>query len=782
MSISPEADGQSPARGGSSLALAFATIERPPVVQRLIRSVRRYFPDMPIYVADQSREIGRMLAFYDAHRVHLVTMPFDAGVAASRNWLVAAMTEDFFVLCDDDFILDSQTSFGDALAIFAARPEIGVIGGRLRDTSNGTPYDRHWEMHLHYDRAGRLLTSIPIYRFAPRQRRLGDIAYYECDTVLNFAVFRRAIFADGIGWDERFTCNGEHEDFYLNLKLNSAHRVGYLPSMVALHDHPAVFARYRARLRERSEGWRLMMEKWQVDQYLEIGFGVRTIDNPGEVLATDAARRRFPLAPNPARSPAERDGSPAPVFADALRAVPVFFRYDPAIDPDRDFLLWYRAERRASLPVERATAWLRWYGAAGRVLVWEGARREIDLTPDFWQPMLAEVPLLPPGAAWLRFEVVADAVPEPVPLATGFVFVAEAGQQLPAREAMGLTRMDDGAPPADAAVAASAAAALPAMSLSASNGLPICLLQLPDPSQLRALIMTDAALFGDHPYIARMPANDSEAAAIVLPHTGGDATAVRAIDKAGVALDLLAHTGANARSRAARPRPGITVVATSCGRQDLLERTLDSFFAFNTAAVARIVVVEDGDAGRNAALIQKFRGRGIEWIGTGRRVGQIDAIDTAYTLIDTDLIFHLEDDWEFYAPGFIEKSAAVLAADSACLEVMLRALDDTNGHPLLPAVEMVGGVETRVYAFGYDKVWHGFSFNPGLRRTADYRRAGSYGLHVSFAWHDRGRSEAGLSQLYRDLGMHVRILADRGGGGYVRHIGWDRTVPPPASV
>lgn len=225
-------------------------------------------------------------------------------------------------------------------------------------------------------------------------------------------------------------------------------------------------------------------------------------------------------------------------------------------------------------------------------------------------------------------------------------------------------------------------------------------------------------------------------------------------------------------------RSGITGVVTSCGRPDLLERTLASFFAFNTNPLDRLIVVEDGPRDATLGVTQRFRDRRITWIGTERRAGQIEAIDLAYSLVDSEFIFHLEDDWEFFAPGFIEKSRAVLEADPSCLQVWLRALDDTNGHPLTPDVEWVGDVEVRKLTLGYLDVWHGFSFNPGLRRTADYRRIGSYSRYVGFDPYNRGRSEAGLSELYRDLGMYALILADNEGRGYVRHLGWGRTIPP----
>ena len=117
--------------------------------------------------------------------------------------------------------------------------------------------------------------------------------YFLCDAVLNFAVFRTAIFAAGAQWDERFKSNGEHEDFYLNLKVNTPFKVGYLPTMVAYHHHPEAYRVYRSRLRERNEGWKLFLEKWGLEQHIEYGLGVRTVDDIATVTAVEDVRERF---------------------------------------------------------------------------------------------------------------------------------------------------------------------------------------------------------------------------------------------------------------------------------------------------------------------------------------------------------------------------------------------------------------------------------------------------------------------------------------------------------
>jgi hypothetical protein len=237
-----------------------------------------------------------MASFYAAHGVDVIWMPYDSGVCASRNAAVARVVDDWFVLVDDDFIFLPETRFDGAIAILRARPHISVVGGRLVDVyeNGGSIYksERYWENILYYDPAGRSLVALPIHHLAPVVGHVGQHAFYLCDAVMNFAVFRRSMFSDGICWDADFLSNGEHEDFYLTLKVRGRHRVAYLPSMVCEHHHPSMPG-YR-RKRERSAGWRLFLQKWGLDQYLDFSLGLRVITDVDQTVSVnDLTRERF---------------------------------------------------------------------------------------------------------------------------------------------------------------------------------------------------------------------------------------------------------------------------------------------------------------------------------------------------------------------------------------------------------------------------------------------------------------------------------------------------------
>lgn len=222
----------------------------------------------------------------------------------------------------------------------------------------------------------------------------------------------------------------------------------------------------------------------------------------------------------------------------------------------------------------------------------------------------------------------------------------------------------------------------------------------------------------------------------------------------------------------------ITVVVTSCNRHDLMARALESFRTFETEGrVARIIVGEDGDADPSA-ICARF---GAECVRTMERVGQIRLIDRLYAMVETPYIFHLEDDWEFHRPGFMEKSRALLEADPKTLLVWLRAWDDTFEHPLGYASP---DGQWGVMAYDFCGCWHGFTFTPSLRRLRDYRLLGHGFQNLPRTMYVVAKKAAAAlameveaSVFYRRHGFRALIL-DR--EGYVRHTGAARHVIHPA--
>jgi hypothetical protein len=213
----------------------------------------------------------------------------------------------------------------------------------------------------------------------------------------------------------------------------------------------------------------------------------------------------------------------------------------------------------------------------------------------------------------------------------------------------------------------------------------------------------------------------------------------------------------------------ITLVVTSCGRFDLLTQTLASFDAFNSTPIREVFITEDsGDQAVQACIPEHWRECTTFFVNEPR-LGQLRSIDLAYSHVKTSWVFHCEDDWAFYRPGFIEESRVLLEADPQALQVWLRSfahdLAIHSPYVYLGGREVVEGIAC--YRVGSHKEeWQGFSFNPGLRRLVDYQRYAPYAQYAG---------EKDLSRLYADEQRHALILENDA----VLHTGFGEHVSVP---
>ncbi len=209
----------------------------------------------------------------------------------------------------------------------------------------------------------------------------------------------------------------------------------------------------------------------------------------------------------------------------------------------------------------------------------------------------------------------------------------------------------------------------------------------------------------------------------------------------------------------------VTFCLTSCERPDLLERTLDSFFEFNTYPIEKYIISEDSEM-RMTDLEKKYPMIQFEYNDTGKRYGMMRNLQKSYSFADTKYIMQMEDDWCFFKGGFIEKSIPILEANSHVLQVWLRERNDTNGHPIEAKIYGLNDVKFSYVETGYMGCFHGYSTNPGLRRKKDV---------VDFGKLIEGCTNNGedkVSQYYFEQGFRAVILNE----GYCFHIGENRTV------
>lgn len=213
-------------------------------------------------------------------------------------------------------------------------------------------------------------------------------------------------------------------------------------------------------------------------------------------------------------------------------------------------------------------------------------------------------------------------------------------------------------------------------------------------------------------------------------------------------------------------KSNVTLVLTSCGRFNLLKKTLDSLKKNNTYPIHKIIITEDSGNKEVFSYIPEEWADHCEIIINNPKLGQMKSIDLAYSKVTTDFIFHCEDDWLFYRAGFIEDSMSILNSDPNILQVWLRDYQtDIKKHYPFHSL----GIEEKVDNIPYFKlksnhaIWTGFSLNPGLRRLADYYKVAPFDNSVS-----SNIREGEIATLYNKLNMYAVILKDSA----IKHIGW----------
>jgi len=189
----------------------------------------------------------------------------------------------------------------------------------------------------------------------------------------------------------------------------------------------------------------------------------------------------------------------------------------------------------------------------------------------------------------------------------------------------------------------------------------------------------------------------------------------------------------------------VTLVITSCGRFDLLEETLDSFFECNTYPIKKIIITEDSTEGKKLErLISKYndKNNNFKLIVNETRLGQLKSIDKAYREVDTKYIFHCEDDWKFLKKGFIEKSMELMEEDEKILVVGLRDKKDF-AKDFFYDEDYISKNGEKYYSVKGEI----FTYNPALRRKKDMDL---FGLHEKL---ENQRYEEVLSDFYKEHGF-----------------------------
>ena len=238
--------------------------------KKCILSLKKYYPNVKIYIADQDEPCREMIQFYEENYVEYYYVPYDCGIGYCRNLLLTKVKEPFLLWGDNDFVFDKNSNLSSGITILEHNKNIGFVGGGvIRNDTLG-----HYERILSYSAEYGILIYVPLELTEPEVHILGDISFYYCDLTYNYVLCKTKVLQENskLRWDERLKVAYEHTSLFLCLKQFSDYKVVYCPSMVVIHEHSFSNQRYN-KLRTRTNADKVFAEIWGLKMNFTIGKG-----------------------------------------------------------------------------------------------------------------------------------------------------------------------------------------------------------------------------------------------------------------------------------------------------------------------------------------------------------------------------------------------------------------------------------------------------------------------------------------------------------------------------
>ncbi|NIM59993.1 MAG: glycosyltransferase [Candidatus Aminicenantes bacterium] len=234
----------------NDVAILITTFERPRMCLKCVKSIRKYYPDIRIMVSDNGkRRLWFQYLLEKLFSVDYLKLPFDSGLSKSRNEALRRISEDFVVICDDDFGFTPETKLEIFHKILSRDSRIGLVAGNLRYGD----YIRDFTNEIKFHRGFYWVDPIR----EPKWLYFDGIKYHYSDYVYNFFMMRNI---PDFHWDDDYKIGREHIDFFIRLKQDDKWKAAYTPDIIANHWHKLPKGRYK-KYRERMDSFSLFYKK-----------------------------------------------------------------------------------------------------------------------------------------------------------------------------------------------------------------------------------------------------------------------------------------------------------------------------------------------------------------------------------------------------------------------------------------------------------------------------------------------------------------------------------------
>ncbi|MBN8625474.1 MAG: glycosyltransferase [Planctomycetes bacterium] len=220
----------SPALRLSQVTFGITCFDRPEHLKRLVQSIRMFYPEARVVVADNGLRSTPV-----PFGVRYLRLPVDCGLSAARNALIDALDTDLMLLLEEDFQFADETCIEKFLDILDHDEEVGFVGGSVYQEGRKLEYavDLHrFRDTLHLEPSRRDTRVTPT-----------GTTYRHCDMCLNFGLFRREMLREH-RWPEDLKL-GEHAAYFEAVREAARWRVAHTDQVRIRHDRTGRSETYR---------------------------------------------------------------------------------------------------------------------------------------------------------------------------------------------------------------------------------------------------------------------------------------------------------------------------------------------------------------------------------------------------------------------------------------------------------------------------------------------------------------------------------------------------------
>ncbi|KAG1967382.1 beta-1,4 N-acetylgalactosaminyltransferase 1-like isoform X3 [Pimephales promelas] len=186
----------------SQVTIITKTFLRYKELNTLIQSIRKFYPNIKIIVADDSLKPEHV----SGNNIEHYIMPPAQGWFAGRNLALSQLTTKYFLWVDDDFLFLKETRIESFVEIMEAVPELDVLGGDVSDDQ--------FHFTLEYDEGDEEGGCLKRIKGGFHQRLSGYDRCVLVDGVINYFLARTEAIRR-IGFDPLLKRVG-HTEFFID--------------------------------------------------------------------------------------------------------------------------------------------------------------------------------------------------------------------------------------------------------------------------------------------------------------------------------------------------------------------------------------------------------------------------------------------------------------------------------------------------------------------------------------------------------------------------------------